>query len=403
MKRLFLIMIIALAFTKITEAKTLKGGVNIGFFYSSLTPYGDWIEIDRDVVAWRPASVAFNWRPYSDGRWIWTDDGWYWDSYEPFGWAAYHYGRWYYDDYNGWLWIPGNEWAPAWVEWRYDDDYIGWAPLPPYAEFRVGIGIHFSIGWRSHYKNWNYVSYGHFCNPGVHKFFINDRNKYRVHAHTKYRTNYGYDNGRIINRGVDKEIIEKRGGYKLRSNEIARSSDRNVYERRNDNKIYRPERNEIKRNTDKTEIRLQRTEQKSNLRTQAIPESHRTSNESVRREYTDNNVNTLPQRNIERRIEDKSISERNNVEVDRRNKNLDETRRFPKNEFEQQKSAEQKREVSPRRDSSPQREINPQRQNTPQRDVSPQRETRKAEPNANTRGNRNQSENRQSGERRSRR
>src|SRR5262245_22210570 len=29
------------------------------------------------------------------------------------------------------FWIPGDEWAPAWVNWRYGDDYVGWAPLPP--------------------------------------------------------------------------------------------------------------------------------------------------------------------------------------------------------------------------------------------------------------------------------
>ena len=32
---------------------------------------------------------------------------------------------------DGWFWIPGDEWAPAWVDWRYSNDYVGWAPLPP--------------------------------------------------------------------------------------------------------------------------------------------------------------------------------------------------------------------------------------------------------------------------------
>jgi hypothetical protein len=27
--------------------------------------------------------------------------------------------------------VPGDEWAPAWVDWRYGDDNVGWAPLPP--------------------------------------------------------------------------------------------------------------------------------------------------------------------------------------------------------------------------------------------------------------------------------
>jgi hypothetical protein len=29
----------------------------------------------------------------------------------------------------GWAWIPGLEWAPAWVTWRVDGTVVGWAPL----------------------------------------------------------------------------------------------------------------------------------------------------------------------------------------------------------------------------------------------------------------------------------
>jgi len=81
-------------------------GISFSFFYSSLRPYGEWIQLDNDLVVWRPNGIHNRWRPYSNGRWSWTTDGWYWDSYEPFGWATYHYGRWYYDDYYGWIWIP---------------------------------------------------------------------------------------------------------------------------------------------------------------------------------------------------------------------------------------------------------------------------------------------------------
>ena len=31
----------------------------------------------------------------------------------------------------GWCWVPGVEWAPAWVSWRMGGDYIGWAPCGP--------------------------------------------------------------------------------------------------------------------------------------------------------------------------------------------------------------------------------------------------------------------------------
>ena len=44
---------------------------------------------------------------------------------------AYHYGRWVLERRMGWFWMPGDEWAPAWVDWRHGGDYVGWAPLPP--------------------------------------------------------------------------------------------------------------------------------------------------------------------------------------------------------------------------------------------------------------------------------
>ena len=72
---------------------------------------------------------------YAYGRWVYTDDwGWYWvsdDVEANWGWVVYHYGRWAFERGFGWFWVPGDEWAPAWVNWRYGDDYVGWAPLPP--------------------------------------------------------------------------------------------------------------------------------------------------------------------------------------------------------------------------------------------------------------------------------
>ncbi|MGH9591862.1 MAG: DUF6600 domain-containing protein, partial [Bryobacteraceae bacterium] len=78
------------------------------------------------------------WRPYADGYWAYTDDGWTWISYEDFGWATYHYGRWDFRADFGWYWVPQTQWAPAWVAWRSGGDYVGWAPLPPSARYEDG-------------------------------------------------------------------------------------------------------------------------------------------------------------------------------------------------------------------------------------------------------------------------
>jgi len=112
-------------------------------FYEQLSPHGDWLDVEGYGYAWRPRLAAqASWRPYMDGRWMWSDHGWAWDSREPFGWACYHYGRWVRVSRHGWVWIPGREWAPAWVSWRTGPDYIGWAPLPPGPGLNVTVISH---------------------------------------------------------------------------------------------------------------------------------------------------------------------------------------------------------------------------------------------------------------------
>ncbi len=101
-------------------------------FHEALAPYGRWQRHPRWGAVWVPARVERDWRPYTQGRWVYTEDwGWYWDSDEEWGWVAYHYGRWVNDRHAGWMWIPGDEWAPAWVSWRRGGSEVGWAPLPP--------------------------------------------------------------------------------------------------------------------------------------------------------------------------------------------------------------------------------------------------------------------------------
>jgi hypothetical protein len=100
-------------------------------FEAPLAAHGTWVEVGSYGRCWHPAGVAVEWRPYSTGEWVWTDCGWYWQSDEPWGWACYHYGYWVVDAGHGWVWVPGVEWAPAWVSWRVGGGYVGWAPLPP--------------------------------------------------------------------------------------------------------------------------------------------------------------------------------------------------------------------------------------------------------------------------------
>ena len=142
----------------------------LDLFYDQLDPYGDWLEVEGYGYVFQPAVGARpDWRPYTDGAWLHTDRGWAWKSNEPFGWATYHYGRWIRLNKRGWVWVPGSEWAPAWVAWRSNEAYVGWAPLPPEAYsangfnsavdeyYDIGAGSYVFVGLREFLGGKSYV------------------------------------------------------------------------------------------------------------------------------------------------------------------------------------------------------------------------------------------------------
>src|SRR5581483_5920870 len=120
--------------------------VNLPYFQSQLSSAGAWIDVPGYGLCWQPRIGVENptWRPYFDGgHWIYTDDGWTWQSDYPWGDIVFHYGRWFHDYRYGWMWRPGYHWGPAWVTWRQAEGagFCGWAPLPPDARFEVGVGL----------------------------------------------------------------------------------------------------------------------------------------------------------------------------------------------------------------------------------------------------------------------
>ncbi|MGE5278159.1 MAG: DUF6600 domain-containing protein [Acidobacteriota bacterium] len=111
--------------------------VGFSFFYDEMAPYGQWVTVADYGEVWCPRHVAVGWQPYLNGRWIYTEYGWTWVSFDPWGGDPYHYGTWVFTGDWGWAWIPGTTWAPAWVTWCDYGDYIGWAPVPP--SFSIGL------------------------------------------------------------------------------------------------------------------------------------------------------------------------------------------------------------------------------------------------------------------------
>jgi len=333
---LILALIIGLS-NSILEAKnpTPYGRVTFTVFYTSLMPYGEWIEIDYGVYAWRPLYVRVGWAPYLFGRWVWTPYGWYWDSFEPFGWAVYHYGRWYYDDYYGWIWIPDYEWAPAWVEWRYTDYYIGWAPLPPYARISITIGIHYSVRWYSPHYYWHFVPVKYFCGYEVYPYVVGPKYKYRIYADSRYSVNYRYENGRIINYGVDRNFVERKGGRVMEAKveettRLRDFSERKFNERDDRVIVYKPDEREINRNVD---FRIKRAERGTTLDVSKI----QTPRERIKLNTRDRDVEVF----------DRNLRNERNEKIDRI-----ERERNPEPKFERNGRQSNERDSQIRRDEN---------------------------------------------------
>jgi hypothetical protein len=127
----FLMMACTFVTTSFTRAVAQDVTVSYQTFYDELSPYGQWV-YDAEYGNVFVPDVEQGFRPYGTaGRWVMTDNGNMWQSDYPWGWACFHYGRWTYNSYYGWMWIPGYDWAPAWVSWRTGGGYYGWAPMGP--------------------------------------------------------------------------------------------------------------------------------------------------------------------------------------------------------------------------------------------------------------------------------
>src|SRR6202171_622390 len=192
--------------TRETRESSDEGG-DYNIFYTKLEPYGDWRETSDYGYVWQPreAERSRNWHPYTDGRWVYTDVGWTWVSEEPFGWATYHYGRWTRLRGIGWVWVPGDQWAPAWVSWRKSNDYVGWAPLPPAARFDQRSGIH---KWCDNYYDigpdqYCFVPTREFGAQRIESTIVPPERNVTIVNQTTNVTNITYNNMTVVNEGPD--------------------------------------------------------------------------------------------------------------------------------------------------------------------------------------------------------
>jgi hypothetical protein len=214
---LFLVLLAAVAGATTSRAQVdlrLSVGspgsqIDLSYFYDNLSPYGDWFEDPSYGWCWTPYDVSADWRPYSDGHWEYTDYGWSWASNETWGWAPYHYGRWFFDDSYGWGWVPGYEWAPAWVAWRYSDDYVGWAPLPPDADWDGPSGLRFTGYDAIPPPRWCFVPRQHVFDTGLRLQVTLIARNITLFGRTRDATRYEARNGRPVNLGFDVAQVER--------------------------------------------------------------------------------------------------------------------------------------------------------------------------------------------------
>ena len=188
-------------------------------FYGPLAANGSWVDVNGYGRCFRPAAVDGEWRPYCEGSWVWTDCGWYWESDEPWAWACYHYGTWFDDPVQGWIWVPGIEWAPAWVTWRTGGDFVGWAPCAP-----RGVTVAPAL--------FVFVGTGHFQDP-VRRTSVTVNNATAI-SETRLQAGPAREqrniNGKtqdvVINHGPDMDAIQKATGRQFKAVPIQAASQR---------------------------------------------------------------------------------------------------------------------------------------------------------------------------------
>jgi hypothetical protein len=200
-------------------------------FRDALSPYGRWQHHSRWGEVWIADPVPADWRPYTRGRWLYTEEwGWYWETADEeanWGWVTNHYGRWVHDGDLGWLWVPGEDWGPAWVDWRRGTEYVGWAPLPPDDVI---------VEYRDDPIYWSFVQPRYLLAPRIFAFVVPPRDRIVIIRKTvivnrtvivdrdRDRNRAGDRDrarGRIaVNAGIDPGIIAKASGKPIRAAKV---------------------------------------------------------------------------------------------------------------------------------------------------------------------------------------
>lgn len=219
--------------------------VSFQTFYDDLADDGEWIIItkeeienelndgegqsfssyyqDKDglVYIWKPAVNGDDWRPYMNGKWVYTTNGWMWASNYKWGWACYHYGRWWKSKSYGWVWMPGYVWAPAWVKWRITGNHVGWIPLSPKAKWRGEEGISTATyKYESPNENWVFMDKSKFIDEVDKSNVMHVRENSGLIKYSESVLDMKLENGKVTVKGPDVSDIERKTGKTIKPREI---------------------------------------------------------------------------------------------------------------------------------------------------------------------------------------
>jgi hypothetical protein len=351
--------------------------VNFQVFYDELSPYGSWVENPEYGYVWIP-DVDPGFAPYAtNGYWLYTENGWTWVSGYSWGWATFHYGRWYSDPYYGPMWIPGNEWSPAWVSWRSSSDYYGWAPMGP----GISISLAFGSGYYEHYNNYTFVRGSNFGRQDINNYYINNSNNTTIINNTTVINNTRVDAHRnsTYSTGPSRTEVEKRSGKRITAVAIKENNKPGERLSNNQLQIYRPQiqnastvdkRSAPSRLSNLKDIKSTEQRIKENPAQKSNPGNKQQPGQQQQR-------NTQDVRDQPRQQQQRNIQQAKDQPAQQQQRNAQPSRQQQQSQPQRNMQPQQQRNVQPVNDQrQPQQQPNmqPARQQQQQRNVQPQQQ-----------------------------
>ncbi|MBX9450130.1 MAG: hypothetical protein KL787_10605 [Taibaiella sp.] len=342
-------------------------------FYDDLSPHGTWMQDPTYGYVWSP-SVGRDFRPYySNGHWAMTDLGNMWVSSYSWGWIPFHYGRWVFNDYYGWLWVPGRTWAPAWVVWRQNNAYYGWAPMGP----SVSINFNFGNYYNSYYDYWNFIPCGNLYAGNYGRYRMRNVN-YNFFNQTTIINNYHSHNSNRFFAGPRAEDVRRVTGRDVRTYKVSQVNTRGrTSVRGNDIRVYTPEIGTSRSGLQTAPRKVTKIESGRKTRIdQSVGNNYRSNvrTSSPKQEVRSNSRNTKELRKSE-------VKNSTSKEINRNNSKVSESRE-PSPKINRNNKTNREPQIN-RKPTTPDRNINkttPQRNNKVNQQSVPKREMRSSAP-----------------------